>query len=112
MKKTTLILATTVAFFLGSCSSEKEVVHVEMPEHSLVFTPAAGGAILHYVIPQDPDFVGIHVRYKDAYGNLMLRTGSVQSDSLMIVGFNEAAQNVQAEVTLQLRNGDESAPIP
>lgn len=113
MKKTILLFASAVLLLgLGSCSSEKELVHVTMPDNSLVFTPAAGGAVLHYVIPADPDIVGIHVRYNDAYGKPMLRTGSVLSDSLTIVGFNEAQQNVSADVTLQLRNGDETAPIP
>jgi len=95
---------------LASCSDEAKT-YVNMADNALVLTPAPGGAVLHYVLPNDPDIVGIHVRYTDCYGDPILRTGSAFSDSLTLVGFNEATANVPAEITLQLRTGGESEPI-
>lgn len=99
------------ALCLASCSDDKDAVRIDLASDALQFTPAHGGAVLHYKLPNDPDVVGIHVRYNDCYNAPILRTGSVQSDSMTLVGFNEAQQNIPAEVTLQLRNGSESQPI-
>lgn len=111
MKKITYLFLSLAAFLLAACSSDKELVHVNLADNALVFTPLAGGAVLHYALPDDPDIVGIHVRYTDCYGQPILRTGSSLSDSLKLVGFNEAQQNIPCEVTLQLRTGGETAPI-
>lgn len=111
MKKISYLFLSLAAFLLASCSSDKELLHVTLADNALVFTPAAGGAVLHYALPDDPDIVGIHVRYTDCYGQPILRTGSTLSDSVKLIGFNEAQQNIPCEVTMQLRNGGESAPI-
>lgn len=106
-----LFAIALMVIVLGACSSDKDLVHVTLADNSVIITPAAGGAVVHYKLPDDPDIVGIHVRYKDCYNNDILRTGSALSDSMKLVGFNEAVQNVPCQVTLQLRNGDETAPI-
>lgn len=111
MKKVILSLLAVAALLFSACSSDKELVHITLADNALVLTPAPGGAVLHYALPNDPDIVGIHVRYTDCYGDPILRTGSSLSDSLKLVGFNEAQQNVPCQITMQLRNGDESAPI-
>lgn len=111
MKKISYLFLSLAAFLLAACSSDKEVLHVTLADQALVFTPAAGGAVLHYALPDDPDIVGIHVRYTDCYGQPILRTGSSLSDSLKLIGFNEAKQNIPCEVSLQLRTGGETAPI-
>lgn len=104
------MLLAVLLFF--SCSDEKELIHVNLADNALVVKPAPGGAILYYSLPDDPDIAGIHVRYNDCYGNPILRTASSIVDSLQLTGFNEATENVPAEVTLQFRNGSESAGIP
>lgn len=111
MKKATYIFLSLAAFLLAACSSDKELLHVNLADNALVFTPAAGGAVLHYALPDDPDIVGIHVRYTDCYGQPILRTGSSLSDSVKLIGFNEAQENIPCEVTLQLRTGGETAPV-
>ncbi len=111
MKKITYLFLSLAAFLLAACSSDKELVHVSLADNALVFTPSAGGAVLHYALPDDPDIVGIHVRYADCYGQPILRTGSSLSDSVNLIGFNEAQQNIPCKVTMQLRNGSETAPI-
>ncbi len=94
----------------ASCKSDESLPSYPLDGNNLVFTPAAGGAVLHYQLPDDPNVVGIHVRYKDCYGAPILRTASAQSDSLKLVGFNEAVSTVPCQVSLQLRDGGESAP--
>ena len=110
MKKTIFMLLAVLSFF--SCSDDKELIHVNLADNALVVKPAAGGAMLYFALPKDPDITGIHVRYNDCYGNQILRTASTQTDSLALTGFNEATENVPAEVTIQFRNGSESAGIP
>ena len=110
MKKTIFMLLAVLSLY--SCSDDKELIHVNLADNALVVKPAAGGAMLYFALPKDPDITGIHVRYTDCYGNPILRTASTQTDSLSLTGFNEATENVPAEVTIQFRNGSESAGIP
>ena len=110
MKKTLFIFLAALCMF--ACSDKDELVHVNLDSNALIVKPAAGGAVLYYALPKDPDIVGIHVRYNDCYGNPILRTASALVDSLKLTGYNEATENIPAEVTIQFRNGSESAPIP
>ncbi|MGN0282970.1 MAG: DUF4959 domain-containing protein [Prevotella sp.] len=110
MKKAIFMLLAVLSLF--ACSDEKELIHVNLADNALVVKPAPGGAMLYYALPDDPDIAGIHVRYNDCYGNPILKTASSIVDSLQLTGFNEATENVPAEVTLQFRNGSESAGIP
>lgn len=75
------------------------------------FRPIAGGAIMHYTFPKDEDVVGMTVSYNDYSGKECLLSASPMADSLKIVGFNEAKENVPAQVRYQKRNGEESLPI-
>ncbi len=75
------------------------------------FRPIAGGAIMHYTFPKDEDVVGMTVSYNDYSGKECLISASPMADSLKIIGFNEAKENVPAQVRFQKRNGEESLPI-
>lgn len=55
--------------------------------------------------------MGLNIRYKDYAGHEILRTSSALKDSVVLEGFNEAKQNVPAEVRFVKRDGEESAPI-
>lgn len=96
---------------LWSCSDDDSFISVNLPDRAFSFTPMAGGAVMHYILPDDPDIVGVGVRYEDARGNDMLRVGSSTCDSLELVGFDEAVANVPAQVTLQFADGRESQPF-
>ncbi len=111
MKHTLLYILAFAGLLLSSCKSDETLPTFAFDDHALTLTPAAGGAVLHYKLPDDPDVVGIHCRYNDCYGQPILRTGSALSDSMKLVGFNEAVSNVPCQISLQLRNGGESAPI-
>lgn len=96
---------------LWSCQDEKVVFEVSVPRENLSFRPVAGGAIMHYKLPSDAEVLSIRIRYNDAFGQEILRTGSYACDSLNIIGFNEARQGVKAYVTLCDRNNVESEPV-
>lgn len=106
------IVTIFIAFMLFcSCQDDENTFGISMPKESLSFRPTAGGAVMHYTLPDDKDILAIRVRYQDAYGKELVCTGSYASDSLLIVGFNEARENVEAAVTLCHRNGNESEPV-
>lgn len=95
----------------ASCSDGDDPIVVDLPQDSFRFTPKMGGAVMHYRLPDRNDVVGIHVRYLDCYGQQILRTGSALCDSLELVGFNEAQSDVECNITLQMTDHTESAPV-
>lgn len=97
--------------FITSCSDEVERFKADISPSSFTFKPVTGGAVMHYRMPNDPTIVGIHARYKDAYGKEMLCTGSHLCDSLELTGFNEAVQNVNVSITVFKQDGTESEPV-
>jgi hypothetical protein len=87
MKK--IIYLMIAMFSFVSCSDETEEFIVDLSAEALQFTPTMGGAILKYKLPADPDIVAINIRYNDAYGNPVLKSGSSATNQLTITGFNE-----------------------
>lgn len=109
MRKIIYLLLVTLAFF--ACQDNDSSFPANMTSDSFSFRPIAGGAVMHYKLPAEKDIVSINIRYKDAQGKDMFRTGSVHADSLTLVGFDEATQNVPAFITLSKSNLKESEPI-
>lgn len=66
---------------------------------------------MYYTLPSDLDVMAIRVRYKDGLGQDIMREGSYACDSLVLHGFNEGRQDVEAVVTVCNRGGIESEPI-
>ena len=110
MKK--LIYLFLLILAVSSCKDEETTFQPTVGTEAFSFKPTAGGAVMHYQFPVDNDLMGLNIRYKDYAGKEIVRTGSAQCDSLVIEGFNQAQQNVQAEVRFVKRNGEESSPIP
>lgn len=100
-----------VTLLLSACKDEENAFIPTVGAEAFSFTPIAGGATMHYTLPADKEISGINVRYKNYNGKEILRTSSVLQDSMQLIGFNEARQNVPAEIRLVKRNGEESAPI-
>ena len=108
MKK--LIYLLFVFAFFSACQEDDAGFDSEILAESVSFKPIAGGAIMHYKLPDDDEVFSLKVRYTDAEGNEVLREGSYACDSLIIAGFNEARQGVEARVTLCNRQNVESKP--
>lgn len=109
MRKFIHILLIACIFFCCK-DDDTSVFDVEIPDF-FSFTPISGGAIMHYQLPKNGDAMGIKVRYKNAQGEDVLRTASYACDSITLIGFNEARQNVEAYVTLCDRNNVESKSV-
>lgn len=108
MKRILFILLLLGA--LGACKNDSVYFDASIPAENLSFTPMPGGAVMHYKLPSNADILYIRVRYKDVMGEEIVITGSYASDSLLLVGFNQAQKNVPAQVTLCDHNGTESLP--
>lgn len=106
-----IYLLTAAIPFLMSCSDEDTSFDSGVGASAFSFEPVAGGAVMRYDLPADPDIVGVNVRYTDPYGKQILRTASCNIDTMLLSGFNQAQQTVVAKVTLCHRNHSESLPI-
>lgn len=112
MIRKTLFLFVTLAC-LWACNDDDEIgfdVPVEFRKE-LSFTPIPGGAIMKYYLPDNSDIFGVRVTYKDAWGYDITKEGTYLVDSLRLSGFNEAQQNVPAQVRFFNNAMEESAPI-
>lgn len=110
MKKAIYFLFLLLA--ITSCKDEETAFKPTVGTDAFTFKAVPGGAVMRFAFPADNDLMGLNIRYKDYAGHEILRSASAQSDSILLEGFNQAQQNVQAEVRLVKRNGDESNPIP
>ena len=106
------LLFGLMACALWSCSDDDEAFDSGLTPSAFRFKPITGGAIMYYQLPDDPEVTGLYVRYNDAFGLPVTRSGSTANDSLILTGFNDAVSNVPAEVFVQRRNRSESTPIP
>lgn len=106
----TLCLAAA-SLMLSACKDEENAFQPSIGSEAFTFKPVAGGSIMHYKLPADKDIAGLNIRYKNFCGKEILRSSSALNDSLSLIGFNEANENVNAEIRLVKRNGEESAPI-
>lgn len=106
------IIAILIGFFvLYACEDDETSFGITMPKEGLRFEKAPGGAIMYYKLPDDDNIMSIRIRYQDAFGNEIVRSGSYVSDSISLIGFNEARENVEGFVSLCNRGGDESEPV-
>lgn len=109
MKK--LIYLLFMFAFFSACEDDDIKFEADISAQDISFKPMPGGAIMYYKLPANREVFSLRVRYKDAQGNDVLRTGSYANDSLLINGFNEACQGVQAAVSLCNRQNVETEPI-
>lgn len=96
---------------LYSCKDDTASFSPGIGAEAFSFRPIAGGAVMHYSLPDDEDVVGVNIRYKDYAGKECIVSGSALCDSLTLVGFNEAQTNINGQVRLVKRNGEESSPV-
>lgn len=110
MKK--YIYSLLMLLAIVSCKDEENTFQPAVGADAFTFESIPGGAVMHYTFPKDEELMGLNIRYKDYAGHDILRSGSALSDSILLEGFNQAQQDVAAEVRFVKRNGEESDPIP
>ena len=109
--KNILLLLLMFGFF--ACNNEEEVgfdVLVSFRK-DLNFRPVPGGTIMKYYLPRNSEIFGIRVQYTDAQGVNVTKSGTYLNDSLVLLGFNDAVENVPAQVRFFNKNMEESEPI-
>lgn len=109
MKK--ILFFIIVIWSFCACSDDSNDFTVDLPNDAFCFTPSMGGAILKYLLPDDPEVIAIQVRYNDEYGNPIIKSGSNSTNLLELTGFNEAKQDIPAEISYLKRNNEESQSI-
>ena len=98
---------------LFSCKDDEEIgfdVPVEFRKE-LSFRPIPGGSVMNYYLPRNSDIFGVRVRYNDARGMEVVKEGTYLTDSLQLLGFNEARQGVPATVCFFNNQMAESEPM-
>lgn len=109
MKNIWLIMCLLV---LGACNEDQEIgLDVSVPEENITFTPVSGGAVMHYKIPENTEIYTIQASYMDAQGKEIVVSSSIFMDSLSLLGFNEAQENIPVEITFMNKNNEASAPM-
>lgn len=105
MKNSIWILLLILGF--GACNNDDVVFMPSTEGLEIKFTPVAGGAIMHYTLPNDRDIFAINVRYKNWQGGDVLKVGDYGGDSLLLDGFTEK-RNVVAHVSFVNHRNEES----
>ena len=108
-----LLLLAAVGLGLFACKDDEEIgfdVPVEFRKE-LSFRPIPGGSVMNYYLPRNSDIFGVRVRYNDARGVEVVKEGTYLTDSLQLLGFNEARQGVPATVCFFNNQMAESEPM-
>ena len=105
MKQILYTFAVAALMMTAACSDNDEEVFDVKPTGNVSFTPRPGGAVMKYVLPDNSEIKDIKVRYNDVNGQEVTVLGSYLCDSLTLVGFNEARQNIPVYVSYINRQG-------
>lgn len=65
-----LIISLLLLGFWACGDDEKGNIIANLPNNAFSFEPMPGGAIMRYILPDDPDIVGVNVYYDDVYGKI------------------------------------------
>ena len=106
MKNSIWILLLIFGFL--ACNDDDVVFEPVTEGLEIKFTPVAGGAMMHYSLPNDRNIFAMNVRYKDWQGVDMLKVSDYGSDSLLLDGFTGEMQ-VVASVSFVNHRNEESA---
>ena len=99
-----------VASVFAACSDDDKIgfdLPVDVSQEAIRFTPAPGGAVMHYSLPEDKEVFGIRVRYNSVWGETVVKDGSYLNDSLLLDGFTKA-QDVSARISFVNHRDEES----
>ena len=84
-----LLAACVLATGVISCKTESDDAREQIPPKPItdaVFTPMNGGGYFKYTIPDDEDFLYVRAEYTIDNGQVISRSSSVYTDSLIISG--------------------------
>lgn len=85
-----LLAACVLATGVISCKTESDDVREQIPPQKVAwaeYTPINGGAYIKYERPADEDFLYVRAEYTIDNGQVISRSSSTYTDSLLISGF-------------------------
>lgn len=106
MKNAIWILVVLLGIW--GCDDDDSVFNSSIPRENISFKAVPGGAIMYYNLKGSKDVFSIRAQYTDAMGETLTVDGTYLSDSLELVGFNEARQNMPVYVSLLNNKQEES----
>ena len=109
IRKVLFVILVLCGFW--ACKDDEVVFDAPVPEETITFEPAPGGAIMRYTLPENTDICGICARYLDAQGEEVTMVGTVFVDSLVLTGFHAPQVDVPVSISVLDNNNVESTSI-
>ena len=107
-----ILLISFLMLWLWGCKDDNEgLFGGSVSLEQISFKPVEGGAIMYYDLKGHNDIFSIRARYTDVQGKKVTVDGTYLSDSLNLVGFNEARQGVPVWVSFFNNKLEESAAL-
>lgn len=109
MRKTILFLSLLTAFLVTmvSCKDNDKVFDTPITDDMFSFKPIEGGAVMNYKIT-DPSVSKVKVEYVTDLGLSIYKKGDYAADTLLLDGFAQAQNGVEAKVSFLNNRGEES----
>ena len=95
MMKNTIFLLLVI-FGLFACEDDDSVFEPSTEGLEIKFTPVAGGAMMHYSLPNNSDIFAMNIRYKDWQGFDILKACGYSGDSVLLDGFTRNQEGIKA----------------
>ncbi len=111
------VIFLAVLSFWNSCKEEDRLDHIDetAPAPAQVSDISvrniAGGAVIKYNIPDDPNLLGVKAVYERTTGELAQTKASLYVDSLVIEGMGDTNMR-EVKLYSEGRNGKNSDPLP
>lgn len=109
MKNTIFLLL--FVFGLFACEDNDSIFELSTEGLEIKFTPVAGGAMMHYSLPNNRDIFAMNIRYKNWQGQDMLKACGYSGDSVLLDGFTRTQEGINARVSFVNHNNVESEPM-
>ena len=109
MKNTIFLLL--FIFGLFACDDDKTIFEPSKEGLDIKFTPVAGGAMMHYNLPNDSDIFAMNIRYKNWQGEDILKTCGYSGDSVLLDGFTRTQEGINARISFVNYRDEESESL-
>lgn len=106
MKNTIFLLLIVFGFF--ACEDDDSIFEPSAEGLEIKFTPVAGGAMMHYSLPNNSDIFALNVRYTNSQGMEIMKACGYSGDSLLLDGFTRSQEEVHARISFVNHRNEES----
>lgn len=107
MKNTILIWIMLLGIW-GCSNDDDSSFDTSLPRENISFKAIPGGAIMYYNLAGNKEVFSVRAKYMDARGKEVVVDGTYLSDSLTLVGFDDARQNIPVQLSFFNHRMEES----